>query len=73
MCVIRCEPYKLVASAGVERVVHLWQPNTPKGLAKLRGHHASVTKVVIDPNTMQLVTLAAVRAFSLKRGIFFTS
>lgn len=48
----------LLATVGIDQLVRLWDPRDPKGCVKsLRGHTKTVTCVVSNPNTNQVLSI----------------
>eukprot|EP00668_Euglena_longa_P013903 GGOE01017854.1.p1 GENE.GGOE01017854.1~~GGOE01017854.1.p1 ORF type:complete len:1283 (-),score=425.70 GGOE01017854.1:553-4401(-) len=48
---------KIIASAGCERDVYIWNPYIVHPVTKLQGHHAPVTSVAFNSEDMQLITM----------------
>jgi WD40 repeat protein len=47
---------KLLATAGEDRTIRLWDPATGNAIAVLRGHRGAVNTVVFTPDNKTLVS-----------------
>eukprot|EP00667_Euglena_gracilis_P000553 EG_transcript_554 len=56
---------KIIASAGCERDVYIWNPYIVHPVTKLQGHHAPVTSVAFNSEDMQLITLDREKTFKV--------
>ncbi|OWZ15733.1 hypothetical protein PHMEG_00010571 [Phytophthora megakarya] len=55
-----CASTRLIASCGMERDIHIWNPySSQRAVATLRGHTSSVLHLVSDDDNFQLVSAAA--------------